>query len=405
MQLPQARGPLSGAVLRALAEGTDVDDLLATEVRRAAAATDVVTDDDVQLLLWSLYELHYRGFEGVDPAREWDPRLLGVRAAAEEVFEAALRDRTASYVEAARTAADDVPGQIQHVIGEVPGPSLAHYLQREAGRDQFVEFMAQRSLYHLKESDPTAFVLPRIDGPAKAGLAELLYDEYGGGRADRLHATLFARALEGCGLDPAYGAYVDLTPGYTLAVNNAMSLFGLHRRLRGAALGHLAAFEATSSLPCRRIASGIRRLGLPDVVEDYFDEHVEADAVHEQVALRTICGVAGRRPTRAARRRADGGGRVPRPGRGRRRADARRLAARAEHAGPPGGGGGRMRDPAAVEVTPCPDGPLLVRGADVVTDDEGNRHEVTRPVVAVCVCGKSQRRPWCDGTHKVIPRA
>jgi hypothetical protein len=290
MQLPQARGPLSGAVLRALAEGSDVDDLLATEVQRSAAATDVVTDDDVQLLLWSLYELHFRGFEGVDPAREWDPRLLGVRAAAEEVFEAALRDRTAPYVEAAWSAADDVPGQVQHVIGEVPGPSLAHYLQREAARDQFVEFMTQRSLYHLKESDPTAFVLPRIDGPAKAGLAELLYDEYGGGRADRLHATLFARALEGCGLDPDYGAYVDLTPGYTLAVNNAMSLFGLHRRLRGAALGHLAAFEATSSLPCRRIASGIRRLGLPDVVADYFDEHVEADAVHEQVALRTICG-------------------------------------------------------------------------------------------------------------------
>ena len=58
----------------------------------------------------------------------------------------------------------------------------------------------------------------------------------------------------------------------------------------------------------------------------------------------------------------------------------------------------------AVELTQCPDGPLLVRGADVVTDDTGRAHEVTRPVVAVCVCGKSQRKPWCDGTHKVIPR-
>jgi CDGSH-type Zn-finger protein len=57
-----------------------------------------------------------------------------------------------------------------------------------------------------------------------------------------------------------------------------------------------------------------------------------------------------------------------------------------------------------VEVTPCPDGPALVRGASVVRDADGNAHEVTRPVVAVCVCGKSQRAPWCDGTHKVIPR-
>jgi CDGSH-type Zn-finger protein len=63
-----------------------------------------------------------------------------------------------------------------------------------------------------------------------------------------------------------------------------------------------------------------------------------------------------------------------------------------------------MTDPTAVEVIRCPGGPVLVRGADVVTDEEGNRHQVTRPVVAVCVCGKSQRRPWCDGTHKVIPR-
>jgi CDGSH-type Zn-finger protein len=58
----------------------------------------------------------------------------------------------------------------------------------------------------------------------------------------------------------------------------------------------------------------------------------------------------------------------------------------------------------AVEVTPCPGGPLLVRGAEVVTDHEGRQHPVTRPVVALCTCEKSQRRPWCDGTHPVIPR-
>lgn len=55
-----------------------------------------------------------------------------------------------------------------------------------------------------------------------------------------------------------------------------------------------------------------------------------------------------------------------------------------------------------VTVEPCPDGPLLVRGADAVTDEEGRPVPTTRPVVAVCTCGKSQRRPWCDGTHKVV---
>ncbi len=56
-----------------------------------------------------------------------------------------------------------------------------------------------------------------------------------------------------------------------------------------------------------------------------------------------------------------------------------------------------------VEVTLCPRGPMLVRGATTVKDAEGRSHQVTRPVVAVCACGKTQRAPWCDGTHKVIP--
>lgn len=57
---------------------------------------------------------------------------------------------------------------------------------------------------------------------------------------------------------------------------------------------------------------------------------------------------------------------------------------------------------AEVSVERCPDGPLLVRGADVIRDADGVEHEVTRPVVAVCLCDKSARAPWCDGTHKLL---
>lgn len=64
----------------------------------------------------------------------------------------------------------------------------------------------------------------------------------------------------------------------------------------------------------------------------------------------------------------------------------------------------RQRAESEVDVMVCPDGPALVRGATVVRDGQGVPHEVTRPVVAVCLCGKSQRQPWCDGTHKVIPK-
>ncbi len=65
---------------------------------------------------------------------------------------------------------------------------------------------------------------------------------------------------------------------------------------------------------------------------------------------------------------------------------------------------GSSRPPLPVEITVCPGGPLLVRGATEVVADDGERVAVTRPVVAVCRCGRSSRAPWCDGSHKLGPR-
>jgi hypothetical protein len=303
MHLPAPRGPLSTEVLGALAcdspGGSFGADAVLSLVAELPSSVDPVTDDDFHLALWVMYELAYRGFDEVDPEWEWDPELLRARRALDVRFEAELRMRTSGYVEQARQQAGDVPDQLFALTESMNGPSIARHIQRRATPEQFSEFMKQRSIYHLKESDPHSFVLPRLDGAAKVALAELQYDEYGGGRPARLHAAMFGDSLEAAGLDRAYGAYIDQVPGYTLAINNAMSLFGLHRRLRAAALGHLGAFEATSSLPCRRVAGGIRRLRLSETVAAYFDEHVEADAVHEQLAFRDICGtIAAEEPDR-----------------------------------------------------------------------------------------------------------
>ncbi|WP_432476140.1 iron-containing redox enzyme family protein [Nocardioides sp. GXQ0305] len=284
MRLPAPRGPLSRATFTALASPPPFTVDLA--LVRPAAAGDVLRSDDLQLTLWALYELHYRGFDEVADEHEWDPDVLRLRRELEHPFEAAVRRLAPSAV----VTDQDFVGQLRLTIDTADGPPLAAFLHREADREQVLTFLRQRSLYHLKESDPHAFVVPRVDGRAKVALAELQYDEFGAGRPEALHSRLYADALAGAGLDPTYGRYVDETPAITLAVNNLMSLFGLHRRLRGAALGHLAAFETTSSLPCRKIAAGIERVGLPPVVAAYFEEHVEADAVHEQVALRDICG-------------------------------------------------------------------------------------------------------------------
>lgn len=278
MELPQPRGALSAELVDALRD-------------QASNLPSVEPDDDedLQVGLWMLYELHYRGFDEVDDAREWDPGLLALRLRLEERFEHDLRASCAAIVDLAADE-ESVPERLAAIAAYDTGISLPKFLQRKAGTDQYLEFLVQRSLYHLKESDPHAWAIPRLEGPAKVALAELQYDEFGGGRPERLHSRMFADALDACGLDASYGAYVDRIPGYTLAVNNAMSLFGLHRRLRGAAMGHLAAFEMTSSLPCRRYLQGAQRLELGQQVERYFDEHVEADAVHEHLAARAICG-------------------------------------------------------------------------------------------------------------------
>jgi len=56
----------------------------------------------------------------------------------------------------------------------------------------------------------------------------------------------------------------------------------------------------------------------------------------------------------------------------------------------------------AVQITPCPDGPLLVRGNIEIVDPVTN--EVVRPgrTVALCRCGVSAIKPFCDGTHKLV---
>jgi pyrroloquinoline quinone (PQQ) biosynthesis protein C len=278
--LPLPRGPVSALAIERLTRAPH-----GLPLPPVAAGTDPLADDDLQLALYLLYELHYRGFAGVDPAWEWEPSLLAFRAVLESEFETALRRALP-----AGAAPGDVPAQLQAILDEADGPSLSRFLEARATEEQFREFLAHRSAYQLKEADPHSWAIPRLDGRAKVALVEVQSDEYGGGRPERQHARLFASAMEALGLDRRYGAYLDMIPGTTLATVNVMSLFGLHRRLRGAIVGHLAALEMDSTLPNRRYANGLRRLGFDGAATEFFDEHVEADAVHESLAAHDLAG-------------------------------------------------------------------------------------------------------------------
>lgn len=272
------RGALSERLLETLARPPHAFDV------PPVAPADPRTDDDLHLALYLCYELHYRGLPGVDEGWEWEPSLVAFRRALEEPFEQVLRA-------ACPVAAEpDVPGALQRLATGSGGPSPAVYMEERGTLGQFREFLVHRSAYHLKEADPHSFTIPRLSGRAKAAMLEIQIDEYGTGSVERMHSELFARTMSALELDATYGAYIDRLPGITLATVNLMSLFGLNRRLRAANVGHLALFEMTSTTPNRRYGNALRRLGFGEEATRFFDEHVEADAAHEAIALHDMAG-------------------------------------------------------------------------------------------------------------------
>jgi hypothetical protein len=301
MKIPEPRGPVSSGVLGLLSGRPGAEPAAQAHLHELVTAQmrdigDIIEDDDLQLALFCLYELHYGGLDGVDDLWEWNPGLLGIRQLLEAPFEKALRSAAhrcapqTSLPPAETLSSDDVAAILFELAARDSGPSVSRFIARKASVEHLREFLIHKSMYQLKEADPHTWAIPRLAGRAKAALVEIQADEYGGGRPDRMHSAMFARTMRGLGLEDQFGAYVDAVPAISLASVNMMSLFGLNRRLRGAIAGHLAIYEMTSSRPNQLYGQGFRRLGFGAEVTAYFDEHVEADAVHEQIAGRDLAG-------------------------------------------------------------------------------------------------------------------
>lgn len=287
--MPAARGPVSETLI-ALLSGSDANPAYFTAGARGLAGKlagrSIVFDEDAQLTLTLLYELHLQGLHGVSDTWEWNLDLLAGRAALEWAFEAAIRE----LVQARHVDGEDVVSALWAMTAPSAGPSMSKFMATEASADQFREVLIHRSLNQLRESDVHTLGIPRLAGPPKAALVEVQADEYGGGRYDRMHSTLFATTMRELGLSDSYANYVDVVPAVTLATLNALSFFGFHRRHLGALVGHLCAVETTSSLPSKNYSAGLRRLGFSPRASQFYDEHVEADSVHEQIAVRDLAG-------------------------------------------------------------------------------------------------------------------
>ena len=284
--LPAPRGPLSSHLLAHLLRHPG--ELGPTP----PCDEDVLASDDAQLALYCCYELHYQPMVGVAEGWEWEPSLLAFRRRLEGAFEHRLRDEIGPVLEA-----DDVAGGLGQIIDDADGPSLSRHMEQGGTLEQMREFAVHRSAYQLKEADPHTWGIPRLSGGPKAALVHIQFDEYGCGVEDDMHSSLFATTMEALGLASAYGAYLDLIPGVTLATSNLISMFGLHRRWRGALVGHLAAFEMTSVGPMERYRATLARLGIEPAARRFYEVHVEADLHHQVIASHALAaGLAAAEP-------------------------------------------------------------------------------------------------------------
>ncbi len=277
-QLPVPRGPMSEWLVAVLRRG------VSTPHRPFVAPGSPLEDDDLQLALYCCYELHYRGFEGVAEDWEWDSRILDFRHDLECVFEQALRSAI---------VVPESPPDVQRELVDLrdaAGFSLSEWSLQNGTFGHAQEFAIHRSGYQLKEADPHTWGIPRLHGHAKAAFVTIQADEYGRGVPAEMHSNLFADAMRALDLDASYGAYLDRLPAVTLATTNLISMFGLHRRLRGALVGHLASFEMNSVGPMARYSEWLETLGVPAEGRRFYDVHVSADEVHQDIALYDLVG-------------------------------------------------------------------------------------------------------------------
>lgn len=101
--------------------------------------------------MYVCYELHYRGFAGVDPHWEWEPGLLELRRRLEQAFLGRVTDDVGGIAPAASATAE----MDALTVEPVRGTGLTWYLRDSGTWEQMREYFVQRSVYHLKEGTRT----------------------------------------------------------------------------------------------------------------------------------------------------------------------------------------------------------------------------------------------------------
>jgi hypothetical protein len=292
--------PLDARIAHAISDGelarrrvddpAFAEDLLTSTRAVAGGAFD---DDDPEAAeiahrgLYLLYAQSTWSPVGAPRTNEHDPLLHEVLGLLERGFERQL-GRVRLPEEPPR-AADAFCSWLQELALErelVPASGMGSFLRERATLEQMREIVAQRSLFFLKEPDPWAMVIPSLHGPAKAGLIDVLLDEYGWGRYEHMHSTVYETLMRKLDLESGYDAYLERTAWQYLAALNLQGMYARNRRLCRRMYGYIYLVEADSPRSMANYLAAWSRLGIDDLgVTRFYDLHVTADEGHQQVAL------------------------------------------------------------------------------------------------------------------------
>ena len=179
----------------------------------------------------------------------------------------------------------------QLALGDHPDEdgSWGEYVSQTASLDAMKRIVLQRSLFFLREPDPWIYAVPTLAGIAKAGLIDLLLDEYGWGKLDHMHSSVYARVMKALKLKTARDHYEKQTSWQYLATLNHQWMCALDPRLSRRLVGTIYLTEADSPGAMTNYLAAWDRLGIDDTnVAEFYDLHVHADENHRDVALHEV---------------------------------------------------------------------------------------------------------------------
>jgi hypothetical protein len=245
--------------------------------------------DQAHRALYSLYGLAvWNAGTTVDP-ETWRQPLGKVRGYLEQGLRRYLERRRIDLAPPADASLEQWMEDLAlrtELPGDVP---IGRFINEQIEYDQLREIVAQRSLFFLREPDPWIYAVPTLTGPAKAGLIDLLLDEYGWGKLDRMHSSIYAVLMERLELNTEVDHYERHTSWQYLATLNYQWMVALDTAFSRRLLGVVYLTEADSPLAMTNYLAAWDRLGVTDeLITEFYDLHVHADENHRDVALKEV---------------------------------------------------------------------------------------------------------------------